>query len=281
MNALVPIENLLLELRNGKTTKMETSRRLELWETLKMRVFVRTFLSLYASSLLHLLVHLQLFLLGRDLQTTSSSHPNNNPPQDADTYLKTNMDYFFSEGMPRLVAHIEAVLMSDKEFLSWTVHVKDTLSSSAFLTCITRLHEALTPSPLSEPVDATLVSWRGFIMQTSTKASIDSFSSSPALKHLMDQTRDVLSTPAFTQALIASLSEAYSQTVSTMTLGLFDMAEVTTSRPLVKLIPALEQTTVALWINPSETMTTALASSSAFQKFCDTVFHTPRRHRTN
>ncbi|ETV80922.1 hypothetical protein H257_06371 [Aphanomyces astaci] len=215
--------------------KNEKDTRDMLWDDAKLIGFTRLYTSVYAYSLLQVLLHCELLIMGREtFDKVASAHAKVDGDDDSkDTltkqhqFLSSTMDYFFTTGLPKLIEAIEVHVHGHAELHAWRVHEKRNVLPTDLRSLLDELHVAPQWS---------IEQWQSFLIFPET-TSIDDVQLLASAMPWLNELRDILDSPF----LLLALQDATNTLVTTLQdqllASLFDNKQ---DVPLAKIIPQLK-----------------------------------------
>ncbi|KAF0700360.1 Aste57867_9110 [Aphanomyces stellatus] len=215
--------------------KSEKETRDVLWEDAKLIGFTRLYTSIYAFCLLHVLMHCELLIIGREtFEKAKVKSESKDETTDDDTketlvlqhqFLSSTMEYFFATGLPKLIASMEDKIGHDEILQAWHVHEMRSIERPDLEVLLQQLHVAAA---------IPAVEWQSFLIFP--EDTTDSMPDSPWLNEL----RDILDSPFFHLALQDSMNTLFAQVQGQLLGALYNDKD---SLPLAKVIPQLKTET--------------------------------------
>ena len=280
LNTRIPLEECILVLKQLKMEDPLSCReeRNVLWEKVKVMGLLRFYTSMYSFVMIHLLIHIQLHILGR-----RTLEKENIPSQKVQhEYLSSTMEYIVQYGIGTLVQHIQDILSDDNDMSKWKVHECPTVDRDHFFEWLTSLHVKMIP----KEDDKSTEKWKNMIMLQIPKDIDDD------LLGLLDETWAVFKSPDFHIVLQDALNMAFytmCEQVSTSIFTPLSIGEgeeekkmvVFASPPLAKVLPKMKQESGLLLKmskgsgaggNMPVTFCQVLTSQPSFSNMCSAIF---------
>ncbi|EQC35774.1 hypothetical protein SDRG_06533 [Saprolegnia diclina VS20] len=220
--------------------KSEREMRDSMWEDAKLLGFGRLFAGLHAFCQLHLLVHCELLILGRE---TFHKHKGEDDTSGASVdvqqqFLSSTLEYFFETGLPKLTAEIESRLGNHPTLQTWRVKEKAQVDKADLDHLLRELHATCLPSSANDHV-----LWHSFLIYPDDVPEAHPAGVLPLLNELWD----ILETPFFKDALRASIDCLFELLATDIVAALYPheagpITEMSAIQrpPLAKVIPQLK-----------------------------------------
>ncbi|KAK3225213.1 hypothetical protein Dsin_005075 [Dipteronia sinensis] len=251
------LSQLTEKLMRGKEhpNSLSASKKLELWDRLKILSFTRMVVSLWAVTMLSLYIRVQVNILGRHLYIDTarglgSSHlVEDDDPIDSDDEQKflASVDFLPNYGMQTLVSNI---LVAATEVLKGK-QLRDIFNAAVLQETVTQILEMFmsTGSPHQ---------WVDFLMpgdarlyQLATVSSNENILSDVSkFDQLIMETRAVLSSAEYRSVVEISFKAAVDALVDEM--GVQSGGSIVSGIPLAKLVPRIAQIVPCLLDEPSK-----------------------------
>ncbi|KAJ2835484.1 peroxin [Coemansia erecta] len=208
--------------------------KVEIWEDIKLQSFARTLIAVYAESLLTMLVHIQLNMIGRssyldsvvgkytdDQVTLEGRYESRVAPADEQNFLMLSW-WFLNRGWRQLMSQVRAATEQSISGLP----LKERLSHRELSTLFNDIHIKLRENGLMQSVPGMLLplgeEFTADYLESNRLVASQVFT--PAFVRLLDQMRDVIESTDFTYVfnscadrlttqLLESLQESFPEPV--------------------------------------------------------------------
>lgn len=243
-------------------------------------------MSIYAFGLLHLLIHIQLHLLGREAfsnpaeETTNQNSENRKDAQHA--FLSKTMDYFLTRGLAQLLAHVQKHVTSDVECQTWKVHEKIAVEYHDFYTFMGALHREMVITPSSDDPESTLSFALVCLSPTLENAcffqTLDKLETNAQLMQYVEEIQSVVTEPGFPRLVREILDCAFELSMKRLHVGVFldpRTPQKDVLPPLAKIIPRMNRDMTQLYGKDPQVakhVSQLLLQLETFNGLCEDIF---------
>lgn len=254
------------------TLKSKQGNKLDIWGELKIASITKVVAAAYGVALLGVFLRTQSNILGGYLfLQTQSGQPGRAIAAEVQKAYLEECQFLLSQGLLSLIEHVRAQTHRVMDAVTLT----ESVDSEQLAGLLQRIQAAVEAPTVSSPFAQYLVK----------QSEVESETTDPALKHLLDETLDVIDTPLFGQAVasavnvtLAAFVQRCRQTVMTTPAPqssgagpAFAASPAAASAPLAKIIP-FACTEVELLLNPNGTTIKDVLASEAINALSSSIF---------